>query len=165
MGIRTGITISPGCIAFAILVFVMLVVAGCATVQAPGSPLVPTPAKTSTPSKVTATVTIISPVKTLRTLAPVTTPPTTSPSSPATTPPESRYSVETCPEMGGFIVSPGDSCPGSWLDTTGTFSCCSQKPVPESQANLTGVTAAATAAARPLDLRVNLTYELGRIVP
>jgi len=155
-------TISRGSLALAILVSVMLVVAGCASVPAPGSPLVPGQSKTTAPTKIPATMTP-SPVKTVKTFPPV---PTTTaiPQSvtpiPISTLTGSRYSVDTCSGLGGFVVSPGDRCPGVWLDTTGTFSCCSLKPVPETRSNVS-----VAVAARPLDLHVNLTDDPGRIVP
>ena len=144
----------------AVLLSLMLVIAGCASVPAPGEPLVPTPAKTITPTKVTPAVTV-SVAKTLRTLAPVATTPlsTTIPPVMTTTPSGNRYSVETCAGAGGFVVNPGERCPGSWMDTTGTFSCCSLQPVPDTPANLTVV------SARPLNLRVNLSDDPGSIVP
>ncbi|MFA4860498.1 hypothetical protein [Methanoregula sp.] len=151
-------TIGGGFLVLAILLSLMLVIAGCASVPAPGSPLVPTPVKTITPAKVTPSITI-STVKTLRTLAPATTPVPTPPPAVITTLPGSRYSVETCADAGGFVASPGERCPGSWLDTTVTFSCCSQQPAPDMQTNLTVV------SARPLDLRVDLSDDPGSIVP
>ena len=152
-------TMGGGFLVLAILLSLMLIIAGCASVPAPGSPLVPTPVKTITPAKITPSVTI-SPVKTLRTLAPVTTTPVpTTPPPVITTLPGSRYSVETCADAGGFVASPGERCPGSWLDTSGTFSCCSQQPAPDLLTNLTVV------SARPLDLRVNLSDDPGSIVP
>jgi hypothetical protein len=146
-----------GCLAFALLLSVMLVTAGCASIPGPvGKPVPTVTTKTITPSKITTTIPA-SPVKTLRTLVPVTTAATPAPSA-ASGLPESRYSVEACPEVNGFVVNPGEICPGVWLDTTETFSCCSQKPVRSTQTNLIPVTA------RPLVLQVNVTDDPGPIV-
>jgi len=155
-------TTGSGFLVLALLLSLMLVIAGCASVPAPGDPLVPTPPKTITPAKVTPAVTV-SVAKTLRTLAPpaATTTPSTTPIPPGTitTMSGNRYSVETCASAGGFVANAGERCPGSWMDTTGTFSCCSLQPVPDMPANLTVI------SARPLNLRVNLSDDPGNIVP
>ena len=143
-------TFSRGSLAFALLVSCMLIVAGCASIPGPGSP---TATKTPTPA-VAIHTTVVSQAMTLRTIAPVT---TSSPLPVATTsPPGLRYSVKTSAELGSFVVSPGERCPGAWQDGTETFSCCSVPPVPDIQANL-------TLMAMPLDLHVNLTDDPGRI--
>jgi hypothetical protein len=150
----------------ALLVALLLIVAGCATVPGPGDRPSPTKtiAVTKTPELTKTTVTPVPPVKTLRTLAPATTTPaaarTVSPGVtdiPATGP-AGKYSTETCEELGGSRVGPGESCSGAWLDATDMFSCCSMKAATGLQANLSVV-------ASPLDLRVNFADDPGPIVP
>jgi len=145
-------TFSRGSLAFALLISCMLIVAGCASIPGPGSPT-PTPTKTPAPA-VAIHTTVVSQAMTLRTIAPAAI--TSTPLPVRTSPPGLRYSVKTCAELGGFVVSPGERCPGTWQDGTETFSCCSVPPEPDIQANLTLV-------AMPLDLHVNLTDDPGRI--
>ncbi|WP_321506137.1 hypothetical protein [uncultured Methanoregula sp.] len=144
---------------FFLLLISMLVIAGCASVPAPGGSLVSTPSKTTAPTPAPASLTpsvTTAPPLTLRTIVPAT---TSTPLPPVTTPPaESRYVVKTCAELGGFIANPGERCPGVWQDSTEAFSCCSAEPVPNVASDL-------SVTVLPLDLRVNLADYPGSIIP
>ena len=59
----------------------------------------------------------------------------------------SDLAVQTCSQLKGITVVPGQECPGRWLTAYDSFSCCSQKPV-------TGKTAKPRMTAEPLDLRI-----------
>jgi hypothetical protein len=146
-----------GILVCAFLVTCLLVASGCATVGLDSKPATAattriTPVQgTSTPS---AAVTLAP--QTLRTIEPAA---ATTPLYPVTTPVQgSRYSTTTCAGQGGYVVSPGESCYGEWLDSVETFSCCSAKPV-------SGITANLSISAVPVDLRVNVADDPGSIVP
>ena len=69
-----------------------------------------------------------------------------------------RYAADTCTAQGGFLVLPGQTCPGAWLAATNTFSCCSIKPVDAKGSNK-------TLSAAPFTLTVNIDDTLGSIRP
>lgn len=75
-----------------------------------------------------------------------------------TSPPVSGYAVDTCTGQGGSQVLPGQTCPGTWLAATNTFSCCSVKPVDSRGSNK-------TISAAPFSLTVNIDDNLGSIRP
>jgi hypothetical protein len=139
----------------AILVVFLLVTAGCTTI--PGPEPRPTPAATKTTVPVTpqvkVTVTQVPPtspaVVATRTILQIT--PTLSPRGTS----ESR----TCAQQGGGIAQPGQQCPGTWLVSTDSFSCCSVTPV------RAPVVQNASVVIDPFDIATILDDDPGSILP
>jgi hypothetical protein len=144
-----------GILVCAFLVACLVAASGCATVGLDSKPS-PTPTKIIPLPQVTSTASSVQTLQTLRTIAPATTSPVVIPVT--TVVRETRYSVKTCAGLGGYVVSPGGSCTGQWLDATDTFSCCSAQPVSGATGNL-------SIKAVPLDLRVNVADDPGSIIP
>lgn len=117
-----------GLSALAVLVLLLLpIAAGCLTVPGPEN-VQKTPVVTTT--EPTPVVTKMTAAKLTRTTAP--TAPVTAAATPvpASTPgAKTTYATGTCPAEGGFPAGPGQTCPGTWLAATDTFSCCSAAPV------------------------------------
>ncbi len=55
---------------------------------------------------------------------------------------------KTCTELKGTPVVPGQVCPGSWLNASDSFSCCSKTPV-------AGKSTKTPIVVAPLDLRLS----------
>ena len=148
---------------FAVSVTLLLVLfplaAGCLSVPGPES------AKKTTP--VTAAVTrssqatAVPPAQTAGVQSPV---PTTAPAVTTTvsagveTPGKEGYAAATCEDLGGFLVVPGETCSGTWLPATNTFSCCSARPARAAGTNK-------TISAAPFSMTVNIDDSLGSITP
>lgn len=85
--------------------------------------------------------------------APATTVPATHPVTKVLTPvPTPQVTVpddgtKTCSQLKGIIAVPGQVCPGTWLNVSDSFSCCTKPPVAGKTTNLLLVVA-------PLDLRI-----------
>lgn len=148
---------------FALSAIMLLVLsplaAGCLSVPGPESqkktPTI-TAAVTRSPQATTpATTAVQRTAVTMATAAATTTPATIATTG---TPGNARYAPATCTERGGFLVLPGQQCPGAWLAATNTFSCCSVKPV-----TAAGGDRALTAV--PFTMTVNIDDNLGSIQP
>jgi hypothetical protein len=142
--------------AFTVLAILMLALvpltAGCLSIPGPESAKKTTPAVTMTtrsPSPAAPAA-----VTTLQTGAFTATPTPL----PATTQVSSGYASVDCTGLGGWVVSPGQQCKGTWLTATNTFSCCSVQPVKAGIRNH-------SFAVSSLNLSVNLADSLGSISP
>ena len=142
----------------AVLVVFLVVTAGCLSI--PG----PEPRPTATPAKQPATTAATPPVKTVAVTTVVTQPTATAPVPLTTVQVNPRvagqgaYETRTCAEQGGALARPGQTCPGTWLAATDTFSCCSVMPV--SAINRTTVMETG-----PLNLIIVMNDDPGSIIP
>lgn len=148
---------------FALAAILLLILfplaAGCLSVPGPESQK-KTPTVTAAVSR---SAQATAPVTTVLQRTAVTTPAgertTPLPSPSATTASQvARYAADTCTGQGGAQVLPGQTCPGTWLAATNTFSCCSVKPVDAKGSNK-------TLSAAPFTLTVNVDDTLGSIRP
>lgn len=151
---------------FALSAIMLLVLsplaAGCLSVPGPESqkktPTI-TAAVTRSPQATTPATTAVQRTA-MTTVTIATAAATTTPATIATTGTMGNvwYAPATCTERGGFLVLPGQQCPGTWLAATNTFSCCSVKPVTASGGDrvLTAV---------PFTMTVNIDDNLGSIQP
>jgi len=139
-----------------LLLICLLASAGCTSI--PGPDVRFTPSMTKTPEPVTpqvkaptlkATTAPVIPVTTVGVTTTVTTPAGRAPAA---------YEVRTCAAQGGFTVTAGEQCPGSWLTAADTFNCCSLTPVRETGRN-------ETVTVEPFDLVIVMNDDPGSILP
>ncbi len=142
----------------AVLVVVLVVMAGCLSIPGPETkPAV-------TPTKQPATSATTQQVKTVAVTTPVTQPPATAPTTPTAGPvnpvvtPQGAYETRTCADQRGEIARPGQMCPGTWLAATDTFSCCSVTPV-------SAINRSTVMKTEPLNLIIVMNDDPGSIIP
>jgi hypothetical protein len=109
----------------AVLVVFLLVTAGCTSIPGPEPRATLAPVKTTVP--VTPQVKITAPPTAQPSRVVVATP-TIMQATPSVSPP-GMYESRTCAQQGGGIALPGQQCPGTWLISPDSFSCCSVPPV------------------------------------
>jgi hypothetical protein len=63
----------------------------------------------------------------------------------------------TCSSQGGERAIAGQTCPGTWLSASDTFSCCSKKPIAIAPVN-------ATETIVMFDFNVIMNDDLGSII-
>jgi len=132
--------------------------AGCLSIPGPEDTK-----KTPVVTAVTTTPHVVKTTAVRTTVPPVTTVPATTTPVPATsTPYTAAASSGTCSQIGGTVVAPGYSCPGTWLAASDTFSCCSTIPVPETYGSSNASVMAIPSA---FSLDVNLDDDPGSISP
>jgi hypothetical protein len=141
-----------------LLILFLLMSAGCTSIPGPSPRSAPLATATPVPDEVV-------PMKTMRVTTAITVPPamtseTISPGVITTTGPplQGSYESRTCAQQGGWIVVPGQRCPGTWRITVDSFSCCPAAPVREQLQN-TRVTI------EPFDLLMVIDDDPGSILP
>ncbi|MCK9579070.1 MAG: hypothetical protein M0Q92_01300 [Methanoregula sp.] len=143
-----------------ILILCLLVTAGCTTIPGPELRQTPTPEKTTDPGPLNVQTLA---KKTMTSLSPTPLPTVQSPAQPTvqsaiSSTPAGTYELRTCDGLGGMIVTPGEMCPGTWLDAANTFSCCSLMPVSAIDRN-------DTISIEPLDLVIIMDDNPGTVLP
>lgn len=135
------------------LVIGLVLLAGCTTIPGPDTRFTPIPTTTA-PVQVTpqAKVTALP-----ATLVPVTPTPAL-PATPVTVITQGIYETRACAAQGGFVVAPGNTCPGAWLLAGDTFNCCTAEPVREGGSD-------ASVVIGPLDVVIVMDDDPGSLLP
>lgn len=133
-----------------VIIICLLAAAGCTTIPGPEAKPTATPVKTpggpvTMQPKVTAVKTTIVPATVAQAAIPAAAQLGGSP-------------LQTCTEQKGFLVQPGQTCPGAWMVASDTFSCCSQQPVRNAARN-------ASVTISPLTLAISFDDALSPVLP
>jgi hypothetical protein len=109
----------------AVLIVFLLVTSGCTSIPGPEPRTTIAPIKTTVPVTPQVKITVAPTPQPSRVAV-------TTPTMVQMTPPRSSpgmFESRTCVQQGGGIAVAGQQCPGAWLLSTDSFSCCSVPPV------------------------------------